>query len=48
MKKLKKRTQAERLESWIGRNLGNIFYIVGSIVWGIIVAILIKNRYDGN
>lgn len=40
----KKRGRAERLEKWIGRNLGNIFYIAGSIVWGLIVMAIIKNN----
>lgn len=44
MARKKKRTQAEKLESWIGRNLGNMLYIVGSIVWGLIVIATIKNH----
>jgi len=47
MTRKQKRGQAERLENWIGRNLGNIFYIAGSIVWGLIMLAIIKKHYGG-
>lgn len=31
---------AERIEDSIGRNLGNILYILGSVVWAVILLAL--------
>jgi len=40
-----KKNKAELIEDWIGRNVKNILYVVGSIIWAVILlALFSKNE----
>jgi len=40
----KRKNKAELIEDWIGRNIGNILYIIGSIVWAVILLAIINKK----